>query len=182
MNWRDYWSKMLGTRQASPPPVSRGEILWSGLGGFVGMAAIAWVETLWLADQDLHLMIGSFGASAGLVFGAIRSPLAQPRNLIGGHFLSALVGVAAYQLAQPLPWLAASLAVAGAISVMHATRTLHPPGGATALIAVIGSEHIHRLGWWYPLMPVTLGVLILLLVALLLNNLAPDRRYPEIWW
>jgi len=120
MNWRDYWSKMLGTRQASPPPVSRGEILWSGLGGFVGMAVIAWVETLWLADQDLHLMIGSFGASAVLVFGAIRSPLAQPRNLIGGHFLSALVGVVAYQLAQPLPWLAASLAVAGAMAVSEA--------------------------------------------------------------
>jgi CBS-domain-containing membrane protein len=73
------------------------------------------------------------------------------------------------------------VAVATAIALMHLTRTLHPPGGATALIAVIGSEDIHAAGFTYVLMPATLGPLILLVVALLVNNLAPTRRYPEIW-
>jgi CBS-domain-containing membrane protein len=62
---------------------------------------------------------------------------------------------------------------------MQLTKTLHPPGGATALIAVVGSEQIHRLGFVYVLAPVGLGALLLLLVGLLVNNLPATRRYPE---
>jgi len=80
---------------------------------------------------------------------------------------------------QPEP--AATLAVSTAIAVMHLTRTLHPPGGATALIAVIGSEQVHALGYLFVLIPATLGPLLMLLVALLVNNLSNGRRYPEFW-
>jgi CBS-domain-containing membrane protein len=78
--------------------------------------------------------------------------------------------------------LAPGLAVATAIALMHLTRTLHPPGGATALIAVIGSDHIHAAGLWYVLIPAGLGPAILLAVALVVNNLPATRRYPETWW
>lgn len=61
---------------------------------------------------------------------------------------------------------------------MQITKTLHPPGGATALIATIGSPKIQNLGYFYVLSPVLSGVLILLLVALVFNNLTPHRRYP----
>ena len=64
---------------------------------------------------------------------------------------------------------------------MHLTKTLHPPGGATALIAVIGGPKIHNLGYVYVLIPVAAGAFIMLAVALLINNLAPTRRYPEYW-
>lgn len=127
-------------------------------------------------------MIGSFGASAVLVYGAVRSPLAQPRNLVGGHVVSALTGVLAWKLFHADPWLASAVAVATAIAAMHLTRTLHPPGGATALIAVIGSDQIHSAGFAYVLIPATLGPIILLVVALVVNNMMPTRRYPEIWW
>ena len=116
-----------------------------------------------------------------LIYGAIKSPLAQPRNLLGGHVLSALVGVACQQLFHSTLWLAAALADATAIAVMHATRTLHPPGGATALIAVIGGEKIHSLGFLYALFPVGGGALIMLVIALLVNNIPKQRRYPEFW-
>ena len=62
------------------------------------------------------------------------------------------------------------------------TNTVHPPGGATALIAVIGGEQIHQLGFWYVLAPAGLGALVLLMVALLVNNLSKDQRYPEYWF
>jgi CBS-domain-containing membrane protein len=78
-------------------------------------------------------------------------------------------------------WLAAAIAVATAISLMHATKTLHPPGGATALIAVIGGEKIHNLGFLYPIVPVGLGAAIMLAIALLVNNIPKTRRYPEFW-
>jgi CBS-domain-containing membrane protein len=125
--------------------------------------------------------IGSLGASAVLVFGAVRSPLAQPRNLVGGHVLSALVGVTCWQWLGGEPWLAQAVAVATAIALMHLTRTLHPPGGATALIAVIGSDQVHAMGYLFVLLPATLGPLVLLGVALLFNNLPAARRYPEFW-
>jgi CBS-domain-containing membrane protein len=112
----------------------------------------------------------------------VRSPLAQPRNLVGGYVISAVIGVAAWQVLGSVPWLAAAFAVATAIAAMHATKTLHPPGGATALIAVIGSEKIHSLGFLYVLFPVLTGVIIMLAVALVVNNIAGSRKYPEFWW
>ncbi|CAB1077448.1 hypothetical protein D1AOALGA4SA_5236 [Olavius algarvensis Delta 1 endosymbiont] len=131
---------------------------------------------------DLVMIIGSFGASAVLIYGAIRSPLAQPRNLIGGHVISALVGVTAYKLLAGHIWLASAVAVATAIALMHATKTLHPPGGATALIAVIGSQKIHGLGYGYVFVPALVGPVIMLAVALLVNNIPKNRRYPEFWF
>lgn len=176
----NYFEKMRGHTQ-SPPRVGAVEILWSWVGSFVGIAAVGLIHFRLLEQTSLMMIIGSFGASAVLVYGAIRSPLAQPRNLIGGHVLSAVIGVAAQQYLGALPWLAGAAAVATSIALMHATRTLHPPGGATALIAVIGGESVHRLGYLYVLMPAGLGALVLLSVALLVNNLSPHRRYPEFW-
>ncbi len=172
---------MKGTTK-SPPAVNLVEIGWSWVGAFLGIAAVASLNYKILENTDLVLIIGSFGASAVLIYGAIKSPLAQPRNLIGGHVFSAVIGVACYQLLGSHMWLAASVAVATAIAFMHATKTLHPPGGATALIAVIGSTKIHNLGYLYVLMPVGLGAVIMLLVALLVNNIPRSRRYPEFWF
>lgn len=166
----------------SPPRVSVVEILWSWLGAFLGISAVSYCHFNLLNDTDTLMIIGSFGASAVLIYGAPRSPLAQPRNLIGGHIISALIGVACWQILPEIPWLASSLAVATAIAAMHATKTLHPPGGATALIAVIGSEKIHDLGFLYVLLPVGIGALVMLIVALLINNISAKRHYPEFWY
>lgn len=176
-----YFRKMRGSTRGSPPRVSLGEMIWSWVGSFVGIGTVAWLNQRFFVGTDLTLIIGSLGASAVLTYGAPRSPLAQPRNLIGGHLLSAVVGVTAWKLLQHDPWLAAAMAVATAIALMHATRTLHPPGGATALIAVIGSQQIHDLGFLYCLMPATVGPVLLLVVALLINNIPASRRYPETW-
>ena len=143
---------------------------------------MAYINYGFLDATDLIMIIGSFGASAVLIYGAIKSPLAQPRNLLGGHVISALIGVTAFKLFEPNLWLAGALAVATSIAVMHATKTLHPPGGATALIAVISGAKVQNLGYLYALVPVGAGALIMLAVALLINNLAPRRRYPEFWW
>ena len=176
-----YFRKMGGTTQ-SPPRVGLSEILWSWLGAFMGIGAVAYLNYGPLETTTLVLLIGSFGASAVLIYGAIKSPLAQPRNLLGGHLISALIGVTAFKLLVPHLWLAAALAVATSIAVMHATKTLHPPGGATALIAVIGGPKIHQLGYLYALCPVAAGAALMLVVALLVNNIPATRRYPEFWW
>ena len=176
----EYFQKMKGTTK-SPPAVSLSEILLSWIGAFWGISSVAFLHYKLFLPLDLVMIIGSFGASAVLIYGAIRSPLAQPRNLIGGHVISALVGVATYQLFGDILWVASAFAVATAIAAMHATKTLHPPGGATALIAIIGSDQIHALGYLYALVPVGSGAAIMLGVALLVNNIPKNRSYPEFW-
>lgn len=181
MTVAEYLSKMKGSTK-SPPGVGAGELLWSWIGSVLGIGACGWLSSRYFEPRDLSLLIGSFGASAVLVYGAVKSPLAQPRNLIGGHVISGLVGVACWQVFGATLWVAAALAVSIAIVAMLATKTLHPPGGATALIAVIGGPKIHSLGFLYAFIPVGAGALVLMLVALLVNNLNQNRKYPEYWW
>jgi CBS-domain-containing membrane protein len=175
-----YLSKMKGGAK-SPPGVGISEVVWAWFGSVTGIAVCAYLSSRYFEPKDSTLLIGSFGASAVLVYAAIKSPLAQPRNLLGGHIISGLVGVASYQLFGDMPWLASAMAVSVAIVSMLLTKTLHPPGGATALIAVIGGEKVHGLGFLYALVPAGLGAAVLLVIALLVNNLSRHRRYPEYW-
>ncbi|MES2555586.1 MAG: HPP family protein [Bacteroidota bacterium] len=154
------------------------EHFWSFIGAFVGIGLIAFVQSYTLTKDESIFLIGSFGASSVLIYGAIQSPLAQPRNLVGGHVISALIGVTVYQFMPDIIWLTAPMAVAFSIVAMQVTKTLHPPGGATALIAVIGSEKIKALGYFYVLSPVLTGSLILLAVAFIFNNMTSHRTYP----
>src|SRR5690606_33348762 len=112
------------------------EHFWPFVGAFVGIGIIAYLQSLQLPALENIFLIGSFGASAVLVYAAIQSPLAQPRNLIGGHVVSALVGVTVGKRLPDVIWLTARLAVAFSILGMQITRTWHPPGRATAWIAV----------------------------------------------
>jgi CBS domain-containing membrane protein len=156
--------------------------LWTFIGGFLGIGLIGIVQSyLKTSVTDNFFLIGSFGASAVLVYGIPNSPLAQPRNLIGGHVVSALVGVTAFQLLgwTNLPWLAPAVALSSAIVAMQITKTLHPPGGATALIATIGSEKIKALEYMYVIAPVFVGASFLFLIAMLINNIPAHRHYPQ---
>lgn len=168
-----------------PPRKPINKIIWSWVGSFWGIFLIAYLGKMWGGyDNSFLFLIGSFGATAVLIYGAPLAEFAQPRNLIGGHLFSALVGVTVNLVFKDDIVLASSLAVSLAIVVMHFTRTLHPPGGATALIAVIGGEKIQSLGYWYVLSPVLIGAVIMMLVALFVNNMStnPKRHYPVYWW
>ena len=154
------------------------EHFWAFLGSFIGIGIIAYLQSQTLPKSDVIYLIGSFGASSVLVYGVIQSPLAQPRNLIGGHLVSAIIGVTIQKTAPDVLWITAPLAVSLSIVLMQITKTLHPPGGATALIAVTGSNELKNLGYGYVFSPVLVGTLILLLVALLFNNITSNRQYP----
>lgn len=155
------------------------EHFWSFLGSFVGIGILAYIQSIHFKGNDAVYLIGSFGASSVLVYGIIQSPFSQPRNLVGGHVISALIGVTVHKFAPDIIWIAAPLAVSFSIIFMQITKTLHPPGGATALIAVIGSDKIKALGYMYVFSPVLIGVLILLLTALIFNNMTSSRTYPS---
>lgn len=168
-------AKYVVYRQTIVEPIDH---LWTFLGAFIGIGAIGLIQSAQFQELDTVFLIGSFGASAVLIFGATNSPLAQPRNLIGGHLVSAVAGVCVHKLLPDQLWLSSALAVSLAIVGMQMTKTLHPPGGATALIANIGSEKIKNLGFFYIVSPVMSGVLILFIVAIIVNNIPKHRNYP----
>ncbi|MCT7497088.1 HPP family protein [Aliarcobacter cryaerophilus] len=166
-------------RKISLENIDKSNMFWAWIGSFLGIIAISYFHMDILDDKDLTLVVGSFGASAVLIYGVPNSPLSQPRNLIGGHLLSAIVGVISYKLFSSNLFLATAIAVSTSILIMQLTLTLHPPGGATSLIAVIGGEQIHELEFFYILIPVFSGALILFLIAFVINNIPKNRAYPE---
>ena len=147
------------------------------IGSFIGIGLIGLLNTQYMVANDNLFMIGSFGASSVLIYGIINSPLAQPSNLIGGHVICAIIGVTVLKIIPNEVWIAGALAVSLSIVAMQITKTLHPPGGATALIAVTGGAKIKEMGYLYVFSPVFTGVMILFLVALVFNNMR-HRHYP----
>lgn len=147
------------------------QILFTYIGSFLGIAALAYLSVI----SDYPLIAAPFGAAAVLVFAVPNSPLAQPRNLIFGNLLGGIVSVVMVYLFGSEPWVMA-LSVATAIKVMQLTKTLHPPGGAVALVGVMSQANLS-----FVLTPVVAGSVILLFCTFLFNNLMPDRSYPRHW-
>lgn len=179
-----YFNRMRGL-EAPPSRTNLSHVIWSAIGSFLGIYLITVInQCIIMNSSDTIFLVGSFGASAVLIYGVPNAELSQPRNLIGGHIISAFIGITVYKY---LPFeisVLGALAVSLAIVIMHFTRTLHPPGGATALIAVIGSSQIHELGYMFLITPITIGAIVLLIIALVVNNLStnPNRHYPRYWW
>jgi len=167
--------RFLGIPAATPP---RSEQWAAALGALLGIAIAISITHALLGPRAMVFVVPSLGATAVLVFAAPHSVFAQPWSVIAGNVLSALVGVLCQQLFTGEPTLAAAAAVALAIAAMHAARCLHPPGGATALAAVIGGAEIHKLGFAYALSPIGISSLLLVAAGIVCNNLFAWRRYP----
>lgn len=170
LKWRQYLSKIHGS-STYQPRFSLSQILFSYIGSFLGIAALAYLSMV----SDYPLIAAPFGAAAVLVFAVPNSPLAQPRNLIFGNLLGGIVSVVMVYVFGSEPWVMA-LSVATAIKVMQLTKTLHPPGGAVALVGVMSQAN-----WTFVLTPVVAGSIILLFCTYIFNNLMPDRSYPRHW-
>jgi CBS-domain-containing membrane protein len=161
-------------------PTGHAERWISIVGGFAGILLVLEFSGRVLDFQGAAFVVASLGASAVLLFAVPHSPLSQPWPMLGGQLVSAAVGVSCARLL-PDPFLAAPLAVALSIGAMHYLRCLHPPGGATALVAVVGGEPVSALGYDFLFTPVLVNVLIILLVAMVANYPFAWRRYPARW-
>jgi len=156
---------------------SHKEKLVSFLGGFISIYLIFLITNQFLGIAEAIYIIPSMGASAVLLFAAPNVPFSQPWNVFGGHLISAIIGVACFQWIPDIH-IAAAASVGIAIGVMYYTRCIHPPGGATALAAVIGSSQIHDLGYMYVVIPVLINTVTILIVAVAFNGVLSWRSYP----
>jgi CBS-domain-containing membrane protein len=150
----------------------------SAIGGFLAILTIFASSYLLLDPLVAIMVIPSMGSSAVLLFASPHAPFSQPWNLVVGHIVSAIIGVMCWQWI-PNIVLAASTSVGLAIAVMYWLRCIHPPGGATALAAVIGLDALHDAGYQYELELILLNVLSLLIIAIIFNAFFKKRRYPS---
>jgi CBS domain-containing membrane protein len=150
----------------------------SGGVAFFGIALVMYVSSFFLPPADIPWVVASMGASAVLLFAVPLGPLSQPWSFAGGHLISGFIGITVAQFV-PDVLAASALAVSLAVFSMYLTNCLHPPGGATALSAVVGSATVHQMGYQYLLTPVALNVAVMLVYALIINNLISGRHYPN---
>ena len=164
-----YLKKFKGQNEQLVPKSTISEIIFAFIGSFIAIGIIGYCTKTY----DNLLIMGSFGASCVLLFGFPKSPFSQPRNVILGHFLSTFIGLAFLHILGNEYW-SMALALATAIAVMIATRTVHPPAGSNPLIVFLLGAN-----WDYLIFPSLIGSVILVTVALFYNNLHKNRAYPQ---
>ncbi len=169
---RSYAGKFGGDGSEMPPRPRWEVILIAWIGALAAMATLGGLAQV----SQAPLVMAPFGASAVLLFGHPESPLTQPRNVLGGHCLGGVIGLATGTWLGT-SWPLMALAVATTIALMKATRTVHPPAGATAIVCMSFAPD-----WWRLLAPVLSGSALLVVAAAIYNNAIEHRRYPRHWW
>jgi CBS-domain-containing membrane protein len=167
-----YFKKFKGLSKPIPPTPSLKAVGFVWLGGFLAAAVVGFLA--FYTKQPL--VLGSFGASIFVIFILPDTPFAQPRNIIGGHFISTLVGLLFFHLVSP-EWWSMALALATALSLMQILNVPHPPAGSNPFIVFLVGAN-----WDFLLTPTLLGAILLVVVALFYNNLSKDRSYPTYWF
>ncbi|MFA5529703.1 MAG: HPP family protein [Thiohalomonadaceae bacterium] len=170
------WTSLIGIE---PNKTGHLEKWLSLAGGLCGVFGVIWISTQLVDTPGAAGIAASVGASAVLMFAVPHGPMSQPWPVLGGHVISAAIGVACAMWISDLV-LAASVAVGLSIGAMYYLRCIHPPGGATALTAVVGGEALRALGFQYVVTPVLLDAFILLAIAVVFNGLFAWRRYPAV--
>lgn len=166
-----YIRKMTGG-EARPPYPGMLSTLAAGTGGALAIAVVAGLA----AYTGSNLLMAPFGATCFLAFAVPDSPLAQPRNIVGGHLVASLIGLTCLVILGDGP-VALAFAMGAAIAVMQLTHTGHPPAAADPIVIMTIAP-----GWDFLMFPTLIGVLAIVLVAVLFNNLRRGIRYPRYWW
>jgi CBS domain-containing membrane protein len=156
--------------------MSKPELTVSVVGALVAMLLASFFSSAILSAEGTQIILASTGATAILVFGMPHVEASQPWNIVGGHLVSAFIGVTCYHLI-PIDILAASAAIPLAMLAMHLLRCMHPPGGATAITAVIGGESVHHLSYAFMIVPVFFNAIILLSIAVSVATLRDKNPY-----
>jgi len=171
-----YFEKLRGVKVRSGIPYPKWYIpIIGAIGGFV---AIAIVQLLTVEFDLLECFIVPFGASCVLLFAAPAAPFSQPRNVIGGHVIAALVGLAVYAVFEETTWWSLGLANALAIALMVGTKTVHPPAGATTFLPILSGIT----DWSWAFVPVGVGAVILVAIGVVYSNVFKKQTYPAFWW
>ena len=165
-----YFRKFI-TKEGTPLKVNYKDSFIGLIGGFITIAILAYLGRV----SHAPWIIAPFGASCVLVFGVWNAPLSQPRNIIGGHLISSFIGIITYNL-MGNNYISLGVGVGVAIGVMLLTKTTHPPAGADPIVVIMAGSSFKFL-----LHPILLGSVLIVVLALIINNTSKERKYPTFW-
>ena len=149
-------------------------IIQSSLAGIFSIITIGVLTVLTYKTSYGIFLIASFGSTMVLLYGYPESPFAQPKNIILGHFLTALIGIIFLNFF-PLPiYLNIPLAVGFGVMLMILLKVTHPPAGGNPIIVIIGSVSFD-----YLLTPVLIGSIIVVLFGVIINKFLFKKEYPK---
>jgi CBS-domain-containing membrane protein len=158
--------------------VSFREIVLTSLAAFVAIFILVTIVHFASFSAKLSLLVlASMGASTFLLFVVPHSPMSQPWPVVGGHFISSIIGVACAKYIGN-PALATAVAVSLSIFAMHWLQCLHPPSAATAMIAVLGGPEVHVIGWQFCYEVVVINAGTMVVLSIIINDFILNRRYP----
>ena len=166
-----YFQKFKGSSVSQPPSPPLRQIAFIWLGAFLAAALIGFLAHF----TEQPLVLGSFGASIFVLLILPDTPFAQPRNVIGGHFISTLIGLIFLHFVSP-DWWSMALSLATALSLMQLLKVTHPPAGSNPFIVFLVGAN-----WEFLLIPTLLGAMMLVAIALVYNNLSTKQSYPKYW-
>ena len=162
--------EIIGYFIPEPVTLSGVEQIRSVCAAFIAISILMLISWYSLEGLAVPLILASMGASVVILFTSYNSPFAQPWSFVGSHFIATFVGVTCAQWIEPI-WLAGALSVSITLLAMLRLHCLHPPGGATALVPILGGQAVHDLGYQLLIMPVLLNVTVLLVLAWIINRL-----------
>ncbi len=172
MSNSDFLSRLIPEKYT----VTHKEMLIASGSAFFGLALLTYTSHLFIGGSGLPILVASMGAASVLLFAAPASPMSKPWAFVGGHLISCLIGISCYKYVPSLT-LAVALAVALSMFMMHFLRCLHPPGGATALAAILGGPDVHALGYGFAVTPVAINVFLLLIMSFIINEVVNRRKH-----
>lgn len=164
---------LLSGKEKLAPKPSAGMLLRGFAGGMLSIFILLLLSSY--AHQPW--IMAPFGASCVLLYAVPQSPLAQPRNLIFGHVVSAAIGLCV-ALYFPVNAFSIAIAVGLAICCMQFFRCVHPPAGANPLVILLTAPAVHY-DWGFLLFPVLSGAVSLVAVAYAVNNWRSSKPWPE---
>jgi len=146
---------------------------------FSAILIVAWVTQRLGFSGTYPIIVASMGASAVILFIMPGSPLAQPWPLVGGHLISAVIGITCARLFADTI-MASACASGGSVFAMLLLRCLHPPAAATALTPIIAGDPVNFMNYSFVLMPVGINVAIMLVMSIVINRWVLRYAYPSV--
>lgn len=167
---RNYFAKMKGGGKVLHRP-NFADAFTGAFGCFLSICTVLFITSIY----NTEWLVAPFAGSCVLAFGAWNAPFSQPRNIIGGHLLTSTIGIVTYSLLGDTI-LSISLALSLSMFLMMMTKTVHPPAGANPLIIMLNGYT-----WHYLIAPVLIAALIIVVYAIIINNIRQNRKYPLYW-
>ena len=167
-----YLNKLKGDGAALAAKPSFKIAATASLGAFIAMAVVASLGEF----SRYAVLFASLGGSCVLAFGYPDAPFSQPRSIIGGHVISAIIGLGCLTVLGDA-WWSMAIAVGLSVGAMMLSRTVHPPGGANPVAIFMVQP-----SWGFVLFPVLVGAIVVVLIAVLYNNATREAKYPKYWF